>query len=629
MKPDPAPRWFWLLPLLAMAAWWPIGPAWQSDDYFALHYVQDGTNVLRDFVGPQYGAVEFWAFHRPLITASFWLEYQLGGNDPFLSHLGNVLAHALSTWLVARLWWHFVPAQAAFAAGLAWAFLPSHVGAIAWTVGRVDSYSTPWILLCLVLVLRARAARARSIRASSWPALGAMVVALLCKENAFVLPPLATLLAACASPGTWPARVRAAMRTTAPLWLLLLAWLPLRLVLLGKFGGYSAAALAPLAMLDGLGSTLGFLAAPWQWVGIATGTPSWLLAASGFVPTAAALILAIRGNWRIVLGGAGAAAVALLPTATMLTAAHNPQVLRYCYLPLVGLCGIAAAGGRFALLALLLAAVPPFVAMRFVQHAADRESRTCHTAVLEVAQRDPPMPLVVAGLPPANRGGSAIQLYFAVDRLTAPPFAEPTRPLFACRPLADTVGVFRLAPPGQATALPFGSTWIMQGTAAIPAPAAAPLPELVLVGEPLRDGVVDLTTPVLDRLLRADAPHPILRTPDVQPMAYRLTLFTAGGYLATQFLDHGGGSIDLLRWFRYDEDNRYFVGRTGIDTLMIGDALRLPAAVDLSLDFPALLEAGTVDLATYSFTPTHRCTQRLVFRFDRDYNAWANRAQGR
>ena len=109
MTPDPLPRWFWLLPLLAMLAWWPLDPYWQSDDFLALHYANDLGRVAHDFAGPQYGATDIWWFYRPLITASFWLDQQLGGGALPVSLYSNVLAHGASALLAALL--HLIDLQ--------------------------------------------------------------------------------------------------------------------------------------------------------------------------------------------------------------------------------------------------------------------------------------------------------------------------------------------------------------------------------------------------------------------------------------------------------------------------------------------------------------------------------------
>ncbi|MBM4063959.1 MAG: hypothetical protein FJ265_23105, partial [Planctomycetes bacterium] len=179
MTPPPVPRWFWLLPLLAIAAWWPIGPAWQSDDFLALHYAQDLRRALHDFAGPQYGATDIWLFYRPLITLSFWFDQQLGGAGPFVSHLANVFAHGVNALLAGLLWRRVLPDGRAFAAGLWWALLPGHAGTIAWAVGRVDGHTTVWCLAALLFAVRHAERRARGARARHGPQLLAASLAFL------------------------------------------------------------------------------------------------------------------------------------------------------------------------------------------------------------------------------------------------------------------------------------------------------------------------------------------------------------------------------------------------------------------------------------------------------------------
>ena len=97
----PLPWWFVCVPVIAAAIWWPIGPYFASDDFLAMHYAREFGNVAHDFVGPQYAATDVWAFYRPLITLSFWLDQQIGGAWPPTGHISNVLAHAQSALLVA------------------------------------------------------------------------------------------------------------------------------------------------------------------------------------------------------------------------------------------------------------------------------------------------------------------------------------------------------------------------------------------------------------------------------------------------------------------------------------------------------------------------------------------------
>jgi hypothetical protein len=139
----PLPIWFWLLPLAAAAAWWPLEPYWQSDDFFAVHYAQHLRAVGADFHGPQYGG-------------------------PLVGHVANVIAHAANALLVGLLWRRFLPIGAAFAAGLLWALLPSHTGTVQWTVGRVDGHTAVWYLLAVWSAVRAHERRTAGAGSRRW-----------------------------------------------------------------------------------------------------------------------------------------------------------------------------------------------------------------------------------------------------------------------------------------------------------------------------------------------------------------------------------------------------------------------------------------------------------------------------
>ncbi len=645
MERPALPRWFWLLPLLAIAAWWPIAPSWQSDDFFALHYVQDVRNVLHDFVGPQYAASDVWAFWRPLITASLWLEQFVGGPAPFVSHLSNVLAHGVSALLVACVWRRFLPPGSAFAAGLVWALLPSHQGSIAWAVGRVDSHTTVWCLLAALLALRAYEAVAAGDRARRWPLAAATAAALLSKELALVVPALAAFVVWLRAAGSWRERTRASLTTTWPAWLVLLVYVPLRLLVLGRFGGYDAAGERPPldAYAAGLAKVLADLLVPLRWSGTPPAglvpTRVWIVAAA--VPAAIALLTAGLRQPRLLLAAAAAFLLALAPVASFLPAADNPQTLRLYYLPTVALCGVLAVGGRLAVAALLLAVAWPFVAMRSDQLAADRESVAMHRALLREANDGAESPLFVAGLPHANRSGTVVQLHFGVDRLLQAPFTDQPRQLYALRPLSSSPAAFRLVPDDDAPfPLPGGSTWCFAGaTALVRAHQVPPLARLAITGD--AGGVVDLTTPRLDALTPSAGPRPVLHTTAVRPPVFRVTVFTGSGYIATVFFDHApsdaaDGAIDLRRWLAGDDEVkkrdvlRGEPARFGVGLYdYVGEILDIPTVMDRSLDFPVLVEGGAVDPTTFAFTPTHRADRMLTFRFDRGFTDWKLRVQGK
>lgn len=621
------PRWLLLLPILAIALWWPLDPYWQSDDFLALHYARDLDNVLRDFVGPQYGAADIWLFYRPLITLSFWLDQLVAGADPFVSHLSNVLAHGASALLVALIWRRFLPDGRAFLAGLLWAVIPGHAGSISWAVGRVDSHTTVWCLLAVWLFLRQceRARGGAGEPARAWPAALATLLALMSKESAFVLPALATVLAFCVRGGTAGQRVAFAARQSAPLWLLFCACLGFRWLALGGFGGYLGASYDPVTMLSGLLVYVRNLVLPLWW---AAGEIGWHWLAAAAIPL---LPGAIRACIRPLESLAAAAlfCVAAAPLAAFLAGADNVHNLRYLYLPSVVIAGLLAAPGWLTALLVLAAWALPFVEVRQDHRQADRESAALHRAIQREADDGAPSPMFVAGLPHVNASGTAVQLHFGVDRMLQPPFGAGRTELFALRPLVPGPGVFRPWPAGEPFALPRGSTWQFADSSAFGrARPPPPLPELKIAGD--EHGVVDLGS---DRLL-ALAENRLeigLTTHNGKPGFFRLTVFTANGYLCCGFADHGPpgadhGTIDVRKMLAQGPGlQQALYGLSPAYNLAEG--IQVPTIIDLEPEFPALLEQGTREGVI--FHPTHRARRLLKFRFDRSYPAWVRLVQGR
>jgi hypothetical protein len=210
-----------------------------------------------------------------------------------------------------------------------------------------------------------------------------------------------------------------------------------------------------------------------------------------------------------------------------------------------------------------------------------------------------------------------VQLHFGVDRMLRPPFAPTDTDLYALRPLAELPGVVTLWPPDELPfALPAGSTWFFADSTALGrAPERTPLPELHVTGD--EAGVLDFSSPRLLDITFERIRFGLTTSPG-KPQAFRLTLFTANGYLACLFADHGPadatrGTIDARKLLAGDGTAIARYGLLG--PAYLGEALPVPTTIDLSTDFPTLVEAGVMQGTT--FVPQLRARRLVTFRFDR------------
>ena len=634
------PRWLWLLPGLTAALWWPVLPYFASDDFIAMSYASDLGRVARDFIGPQYGATDVWLFYRPLITLSFWCDQLLGGATPFVGHLSNVLAHASSAMLVALIWRRFLPDRRAFFAGLLWGMMAGHVGSLAWIVGRVDSHTTLWCLLALWLCLRDVEAARRS-----WAVALATAAGLMSKELAVVVPPLCSWLAFLRARGALGARAAAAWRASGPAWFVLAVYLPFRLLVLGEIGGYDAGTFDAGDAARGLGSLTLDQLVPLRWVGYAgASAPGSVFLWAAAAPVLVAVAAAIARRPALVASALAAWCVALVPMANFLSQCDNPHNLRYQYLPSIALAGILAAGHRWLAPAVAIAWLWPLIAVRAEQLAADRTSADMHAEMMKVAPTAPAGPMFVGGLPHANTSGTAVQLHFGVDRMLRPPFFNPGVALYAWRPLLQRPEAVRLlSVDGTPFELSEGSTWwFPEPYALVRAEGPKPLPALPIEGDV--DGTFDLTTPVLDRMLAEQAaqitsgsPGPHLTMPGVAATGFRVTIFTANGYLSCWCPNHAApgapdARLDFTRFFGGDAKHPFWTGPAAVTKTLdadIGTALVVPTTIDLEPTFPTLIEAGAFDLEKRAFSATHRARRLMRLRFDRSYPDWVRRCMGR
>lgn len=607
---EPLPRWFLWLPVLVLAAWFPVDPYWASDDFFALHWAQDLDHVLADFTGPWYGAADLFFFWRPLISLSLWLELQFAGAHPFLAHFDNALVHSVSALLVGLLWRRFLGDRWAFAAGLVWGLSPVHVGAVAWAVARTDGFSCCLALASALAFVR----RQEGASTRAWPSLLLFALAVACKETVMPLPAMLAVLAFAATPGVPTGeRARRAVVAVLPHALLLAALLAYRLWALGRLGGYAAAAYEPVAMVAGLGQYVLGLVDPMWWIPFDLLPPmssfaTTALRLAGLAPVLLGVLWLARNRRLGALAGVAAWFLcASVPMAGFFAQADNHHNLRYFCLAFAGLAGLVVSGGRIAAGVALLTALAGLARVRLEQHAADVQSRGMHQQLLRELDSGAEGPWFVAGLPHQSPHGIALQLHFGIDRMLLPPFGKGGVRMFAHRPTFVMPGTVDLTTlDGLPIAPPLGTTYVLRGSEVLASVPPQGLPELPIAHE----GDVDCTTPALYRLNDGTGPV-VLRMPGVRTDALRVTFFTASGYLGALVPNHAepgaaDGLLDVVSFFRTAE------WATGSELIR---GLEPSTIMDLDPSFPVLIEGGT--FANTVFTPTHRARRMLNFRFDR------------
>lgn len=265
-----------------------FGFTYLDDDVLVLDdqaFLSQPSSVERAFSRPYFpSASRDHAYYRPLVTASFAIDTQLGGKDPRAYHLTNVVLHALAAgtlFLLLQAFGH--RGNVALFGALVFAAHPSLTETVAWIPGRTDSLMTVFALVSWLFFRRSMEPgrwASRVIHSSAW------LCALFSKELALVLPLLLltrlVLLErrpwrSCLAP--WPVLGWVAVLTL---------YLAARASALGDNVGAEGLELATVvANAPVVLSSLGKLVLPVQLSVLATREGTWLwpgvLAAGGFV----------------------------------------------------------------------------------------------------------------------------------------------------------------------------------------------------------------------------------------------------------------------------------------------------------------------------------------------------------
>lgn len=195
--------------------------------------------------------------YRPL--TSLWLaaDWSVGGGQPAVFHLTNLLLHALASVLVYYLALRMLTPMAALAAAMLFAVHPVHVEAVANIVGRGEVLAGLFTVLAVIAysadgdLASTGETRSPRRRAVTGGTILATIAAFASKESAFALPGLllmADWLAARQAGEPFSARLRRHAWLWASSVVLLIGWLWMRAEIVGSLAGTY-----PAPGLEGLG----------------------------------------------------------------------------------------------------------------------------------------------------------------------------------------------------------------------------------------------------------------------------------------------------------------------------------------------------------------------------------------
>lgn len=326
-------------------------PSVQALDNWREWLVKDFWNV--DLAQAQLG--DRLRYFRPLVLASYALDWELGGGAPWVLHVTNLLLHVGVAWLAfftLRRWMGAL--TPAFIAALLFTVHPTKAESVAWISGRPDLMLTAGILL-------ASWGMARRLRRESGGValeLAGTALAYLAKEHAIVLPAFAFLESwvAAGRPPLDTAALRRGLRAALPQLavaaLYLLArqlWLPLRQFEISGLSSMShlAFVLETLGRMGELAVWPADLSMTQAMIRTGAGGPrpslAYVLAGAGMLAVLiVTLVLARRRRPALALGAALWMGTLLPVSNAVWSGLPNLTSPRFLYLPSLGLAWCAA-----------------------------------------------------------------------------------------------------------------------------------------------------------------------------------------------------------------------------------------------------------------------------------------------
>ncbi len=442
-------RWDSLVVLVLLAtgvaAWaWSAPFPFIADDYWHISNALHATPayLAHVFIVP---AVDH--FFRPLGYVAYSTEAWLWGRNSMGWHFTSLAVHIANGGLVYRLARirRLAPGPSA-AAALLFLVSGSRPEAVAWVAAQFDLWAAMFFLLALLAFDRFVRTRQERWELAS---LGALLLALLSKESAYVFPLAAVVLL-----GVDRVPWKRSARLLAPAAALTLGVFAYRWRLLGGIGGYRTAetglpffySVSPFrtakALLLRLPAILNF---PVNW----TRQPEWWLAAAFVAALIATGILACaRPNRRELWFALGLLLSSAIPVHQFLLIDANLEKSRVVYLPSAGFCllfavVLSALDRRLAIAAASAILVFQTAALehnlRIYGQVAALAERDCAAAAANL--RASPGPALVSDVPNYidgvyflhtglrqciewAYGGHPDHLYLAIEPEPAPPDAR-------------------------------------------------------------------------------------------------------------------------------------------------------------------------------------------------------------
>lgn len=257
------PRLGWVA--LALGAFlWAATPAidatFLADDFILLHWSQPRTlEQARSYFSTDWGGeVGRGGYYRPLVNLSLGLDWWLHGNEARGHHLTNVFLHLGAALAFFFLAWRLTSLSSAFVAAVFFLLHPLHDLSVLWLSGRTDLLCALFFFATLALALSPRP----GVRLLALPT---FALSLLAKEMAVTVPLVLAAYAFAVPSGRRALdRFIDAARASWPFLAVLIAYVAVRVSILGGIGGDSRLLHVGTNMMVGATRLLLWTLIPWD-----------------------------------------------------------------------------------------------------------------------------------------------------------------------------------------------------------------------------------------------------------------------------------------------------------------------------------------------------------------------------